>query len=86
MKIEHESYIKKFDEYYGFVEDFGRTSFFSRNLTQIGDDIDYALATVQKIVGQTDVLKEQQKMENRQQQIDQEIDQLKKEMEKLQNQ
>jgi tetratricopeptide (TPR) repeat protein len=86
MKIEHESYIKKFDEYYGFVEDFGRTSFFSRNVTQIGDDIDYALATVQKIVGQTDVLKEQQKMENRQQQIDQEIDQLKKEMEKLQNQ
>jgi tetratricopeptide (TPR) repeat protein len=86
LKLQQQDFMKKFDEYYGYVEDFGRTSFFSRNLTVIGDDIDYALATVEKIVGQTDVIKEQQKMENRQQQIDTEIEQLKKEMEKLQNQ
>jgi tetratricopeptide (TPR) repeat protein len=86
MKIQHEGYIKKFDEYYSFVEDFGRTSFFTRNRAAISEDIDYALATVQKIVGQSDVVKEQQKMENRQQEIDQEIEQLKKEMDKLQNQ
>lgn len=86
LKIQQQDFMKKFDEYYGFAEDFGRTSFFSRNLTVIADDIDYALATVEKIVGQTDVIKEQQKMEDRQQQIDSEIDQLKKEMEKLQNQ
>jgi tetratricopeptide (TPR) repeat protein len=86
LKLQQQDFMKKFDEYYSYVEDFGRTSFFSRNLTVIGDDIDYALATIEKIVGQTDVIKEQQKMENRQQQIDTEIEQLKKEMEKLQNQ
>jgi tetratricopeptide (TPR) repeat protein len=86
LKLQQQDFMKKFDEYYDFAEDFGRTSFFSRNLTVIADDIDYALATIEKIVGQTDVVKEQQKMEDRQQQIDTEIEQLKKEMEKLQNQ
>ncbi|HEX2959203.1 MAG TPA: hypothetical protein VHO70_20380 [Chitinispirillaceae bacterium] len=86
LKLQQQDFMKKFDEYYTFAEDFGRTSFFSRNLTAIADDIDYALATVEKILGQTDAIKEQQKMENRQQQIDSEIDQLKKEMENLQNQ
>jgi tetratricopeptide (TPR) repeat protein len=86
LKLQQQDFMKKFDEYYGYVEDFGRTSFFSRNLTVIGDDIDYALATVEKIVGQSDVIKEQQKMQKSQEQIDSEIDQLKKEMEKLQNQ
>lgn len=86
MRVEHENYIKKFKEHYHYVEDFGRTSFFSRNLSAIAEDIDYALATVEKIAGHSDVIKEQQKMEDRQLQIDQEIEQLKKEMEKLQNQ
>ena len=84
--VEQGNYLKKFNEYYGFVEDFGRTTFFCRTIDAIRDDIDYAHATVQKIVGQSGVEKVQQKMEEEQQLIDKEIERLKKEMERLQKQ
>ncbi|NLE01500.1 MAG: hypothetical protein GX640_16670, partial [Fibrobacter sp.] len=84
LRNEHNSYIKKFGEYFNFSTEFKRSAFFSRTIDQIREDVDYALATVQKIVGRSDVNKEQQKMDSQQQQIDSEIEKLKKEMERLQ--
>jgi len=77
-------FVQKFKNYYKFENDFKRTSFFSRNVQTISDDIEYAYATVQKIVGQKGLLKEQEKLGDKQKSIDTEIEKLKSEMEKLQ--
>jgi len=59
--------------------------FFSRNISKVSEDIEYALATVQKIAGtQADSEKIIQQMQGQQEQIDKEIERLKKEMEDLQ--
>jgi tetratricopeptide (TPR) repeat protein len=78
------SYVKKFNEFDKFADEFGRVSFFSRNVESIRQDIEYAEATVQKIVGQKGLMKEQGKIDDKQKSIDGEIEKLKKEMEKLQ--
>lgn len=78
-------YLKKFKDYYNFADNFSRTTFFSRNVDTIREDIDYALATVQKIVGQKGLQKEKEKLDDKQRQIDSEIDKLKNEMEKIQS-
>jgi tetratricopeptide (TPR) repeat protein len=85
LKLEHTEFIKKFDEYYDFTEDFGRSTFFTRNIEQVLNDVEYALATVEKISGSSNVIEEQQKLNEKQVEIDKEIEQLKKEMEKLQS-
>ncbi len=77
-------YLKKFKDYYKLSDNFSRTTFFSRNVESIREDIDYALATVQKIVGRKGIQKEKEKLDDKQKQIDSEIDKLKNEMEKLQ--
>ena len=86
MHLEQNNYVGNFTKYFKFAEEFGRSSFFSRNIDAIREDVEYALATVQKIVGQSGVQKVQEEMQQEQQQIDGEIEKLKKEMEKLQNQ
>jgi tetratricopeptide (TPR) repeat protein len=85
MHTEQQSFVKKFTEFLKFNEEFGRTTFFSRNIDKVREDIEYALATVEKIAGKTDIQKEQQKLNTQQQQIDSEIEKLKKEMDQLQN-
>lgn len=86
LRSEQDKYIAKFNEYFTFSREFGRAAFFARSIDAVRDDIDYALATVQKIVGQSGIEKVQQQMEEEQKQIDAEIEKLKREMEKLQNQ
>jgi hypothetical protein len=78
-------YIKKFDDYFHFTNEHYRSLFFSRNISKVSEDIEYALATVQKIAGtQADSEKIIQQMQGQQEQIDKEIERLKKEMEDLQ--
>lgn len=85
MHNEQQSFVKKFTEFLKFNEEFGRSTFFSRNIDKVREDIDYGLATIEKIAGKTDMQKEQQKLNTQQQQIDSEIEKLKKEMNQLQN-
>jgi hypothetical protein len=78
-------YMKKFDDYFHFTNEHYRSLFFSRNIMKVSEDIEYALATVQKIVGtQADSEKILEQMQGQQEQIDKEIERLKKEMEELQ--
>lgn len=84
MHVEQQSFAKKIDDYYDYSENFNRTSFFSRSLDEIRNDIEYALATVQKIIGKSGAEKAQQKMEDKQKDIDKEIEKLQQEMKELQ--
>jgi tetratricopeptide (TPR) repeat protein len=70
----------KLDKYYTFVDEFYRKSFFTRSAETIKNDIDYALAIVQKISQQTDKSDTQQKMLEKQKELDEQIQKLKKEM------
>jgi TolA-binding protein len=70
----------KLDKYYTFVDEFYRKSFFTRNSETITNDIEYALAIVQKISQQSDKTDTQQKMQNKQKELDEQIQKLKKEM------
>lgn len=84
LHTEQTTFVNGFREYYDFTDEFHRTAFFTRSVDQVREDIDYALATVQKILGQSGVEKTQQKMGDKQKDIDQEIQKLQQEMEKLQ--
>lgn len=84
LHTKHNEYIKKFDDFYKFSYDFNRTTFFSRNAETISEDIEYAYATVQKIVGQKGLLKETQKIGEQQKELDSELEKLKNEMEQMQ--
>jgi tetratricopeptide (TPR) repeat protein len=70
----------KLDKFNIFANEFYRSSFFSRNIADIKNDIDYALAIVQKISHQTDKTDTQQKMEQKQKELDEEIQKLKQQM------
>ncbi len=74
---------KKLDDYYVFSDEFGRSKFFARNIDIIRNDIEYALAISQKIAHQTIKGVADEKIKDKQTEIDQEIDKLKKEMDKL---
>jgi tetratricopeptide (TPR) repeat protein len=84
LQAKQMDFRKKFKNFYKFSDDFSRTSFFSRNAQTIKEDIEYAFATVQKIVGQKGLLKEKEKIDDKQKSIDTEIEKLKSEMEKMQ--
>lgn len=79
-------FVKGFKEFYTFSDEFKRTSFFTRSVDVVREDIEYALATVQKLVGQKDVQKVQEQAVEQQKKLDEEIDKLKREMEQLQKQ
>lgn len=84
LQTKHMEFRKKFKDFYKLSDDFSRTSFFSKNAESIKEDIEYAFATVQKIVGQKGLLKEKEKIDDKQKSIDNELEKLKGEMEKIQ--
>jgi len=86
MHVEQEQYVKVFKQYYSFADEFKRTSFFTRSADQIREDVEYALARVQKLVGQSGVQKKAEEAAEEQQKLDGQIEKLKREMEELQNQ
>lgn len=85
MHVEQERYVKTFNEYYSFADEFKRTSFFTRSADQVREDIEYALARVQKIVGQSGVVKKAEEAAEEQKKLDDQIEKLKREMEDIQN-
>jgi tetratricopeptide (TPR) repeat protein len=76
---------KLLDDFYHYVNEFGRQKFFSRNTDVIKGDIEYALAISQKLSQSTNKSDVQEQMQSKQKEIDQQIDKLKKEMNKLQD-
>jgi tetratricopeptide (TPR) repeat protein len=78
VQVDDKDKLDKFDI---FANEFYRSTFFSRNITDIKNDIDYAFAIVQKISHQTDKTDTQQKMEQKQKELDNEIQKLKQQME-----
>src|SRR5690606_27657379 len=56
------SYKDRIDKFLVFADEFKRTTFFERNIGALREDMEYALATVQKILGSSDYLKTREKM------------------------
>jgi len=86
MHSEQIRYKDKIDKYLVFADDFKRTAFFERNIYSLKDDIEYALATVHKILNSADFIKNREKMMHKDKSITNEIEKLKEEMEQLNNQ
>ena len=83
MHKDQESEKKKLDDFYVFADEFGRTKFFARNIDVIKSDIEYTLAISQKLAHQIIKGAAEAQAKEKQQEIDKEIEKLKKEMEKL---
>jgi hypothetical protein len=75
----------KIDKYLLFRDEAKRTVFFERNINMLREDLEYTLATIQKILSTTDIMKVQEKMINKDKAISDEIEKLKEEMEKMNN-
>jgi tetratricopeptide (TPR) repeat protein len=74
---------KPIDAFYIFAQEFSRRSFFCRNIEEIRSDIDYSCAIVHKFAQHFDHVRVQEKSQNQEKQIDQEIMDLQKRMDKL---
>lgn len=83
LKTPQSEFQNKLKDYYLFEEEFKRRSFFARNIGKVSDDISYALVKAEKIEGMKNVNKTIQKAAEETQQIDHEMDKLKKELEAL---
>jgi len=87
LKGKSTNYVSEFKEHERYKYQFQRGTFFSRSNDQVKDDLEYALATVQKIVGAAGsagaAAKQQQKAAEQSQQLDAEIEKLKKQMEEI---
>jgi tetratricopeptide (TPR) repeat protein len=75
--------LKKISNYYRYEDEFKRRMFFARSFERVKSDIDYALAVVQNIVNRIDAGQIQQKMQEKTEEIDEEIERLKQQMEGL---
>jgi hypothetical protein len=83
LKGKSSNFVQEFRDYDRYKYEYGRGSFFARGNDQVKEDLEYALATVQKIVGAAGVMKQQQKSAGQTQQLDAEIEKLKKQMEEM---
>jgi tetratricopeptide (TPR) repeat protein len=73
----------KLDKFQVYANEFHRASFFSRNIDVVKNDIEYALAIVQKISQQSNKAETEQKMDQKQKELDGQIQKLKQQMNNL---
>jgi tetratricopeptide (TPR) repeat protein len=82
LRTRSTNYIKEFQNFHKYQNEYQRSMFFSRGIDQVKDDLEYALATVQKIVGvQSAGGGQQQKAIEQSKELDAEIQRLQREME-----
>lgn len=81
-QIRHKQQI---DDYLLFSDESKRTMFFERSIDKVKSDVEYALANVNKILNTTELKKENEKIINKDKQINDEIEKLKEEMQNLEN-
>jgi TolA-binding protein len=75
---------KSLDDFYRYTNEFNRQKFFTRNTDAIKSDIEYSLAISQKLSQASNKSEAQEQMQSKQKDLDQQIEKLKKEMNKLQ--
>ncbi|MCL2182003.1 MAG: tetratricopeptide repeat protein [Chitinispirillia bacterium] len=81
LKARSEQYMKGFREHQMYTHEFGRNTFFMRAAEQVKDDLEYALATVQRIIGTQGG--QQGGKGGDSQQLDAELEQLRRQMEEM---
>jgi hypothetical protein len=74
-------YKAKLDEFLKFSDNYKRTSMFAKNVQTVKEDVDYALAKAQKLAGSDKQLKDNQRVNEKANAIDQELENLKKQLE-----
>jgi TolA-binding protein len=79
-------FMSKIKSHYKYVDQFERLSFFTRNLESVQEDVDYALAKAQKLAGQSQTNKVNQKADKEQQKIDEELKKLQDQLKQQQGQ
>jgi DNA-binding transcriptional regulator GbsR (MarR family) len=75
---------KSLDDFYRYTNEFNRQKFFTRNTDAIKSDIEYSLAISQKLSQASNKSDAQEQMQSKQKELDQQIEKLRKEMNKLQ--
>jgi tetratricopeptide (TPR) repeat protein len=83
LRNRSDAYIKDFHDHIRFRHDFQRNTFFSRTNEQVKEDIEFALATVQRIVGTGGADQQHQRAIEQQRQLDAEIERLRRQMEEM---
>ena len=73
------------DKFAVFSDEFDRQSLFARSAEAIRNDIAFTYAVAQKFGRESKAVEEQEKMQGKQNKIDEKIEQMKKELEKLNN-
>lgn len=71
----------KLDEFLKFSDNYKRTSMFAKNVQSVKEDVEYALAKAQKLAGSKVQIKENQKANEKANAIDQQLEDLKKQLE-----
>ena len=78
----HQKDIKtKIDDFMKFVDTYDRASFFSRNLDQVSEDVDYALAKAQKLAGQSKQADQIQQFKEKESDLDEQLRKLQEQLE-----
>ncbi|MDR2592213.1 MAG: hypothetical protein LBC59_05335 [Chitinispirillales bacterium] len=85
LKNKSGEFIKGFHDHQRYKHEYQRGTFFSRTIDQVKDDVEYALATVQKIMGMSGGGGAAKKAAEQSKELDAEIERLKKEMEKAED-
>jgi len=83
LHLQQQAMLKKLQAYEMFVDEFARTSFFSRSVDNVREDVEYALAVLGKLAGRSDAIKMQEKMMKKSETLDEEIEKLQEEMQEL---
>ncbi len=66
-----------------FVDEFERRTFFSRKIDEVKADVEYALAVIEKLLNKSGGVDMQKDVQKKQENLEDEIERLKEEMEKL---
>ncbi|KMQ52760.1 hypothetical protein CHISP_0529 [Chitinispirillum alkaliphilum] len=80
---EHLSILEEFDEYYRFIDNHNRASFFARNINQVMYDVEYVLARAKRMSGVVPVSRELQRTIDQEREIQQELERLRREMDNI---
>ncbi len=76
---------EQIEEFIHLNDQFARREFFARNIPQVREDIEYALAKAQKLAGSRDLEKYQEKAVEKTEELDEEMEKLKEQLEQLEN-
>ncbi len=83
LKVPQVEAQKRLTGYHKFMDDFIRRAFFARNLQNVRDDVSYAIIKVENIIQNKDRDKTIDKAVKQTEQIDDEMNKLQKELEKM---